>query len=244
MELLLMLDAARDASPAHHGGHPLLRVRPLRQEGRAAHLDCGAPCRRSLATAGANRVLDDGAARAAGAWLLPSRWTTSMRSTFCASTSRTAICATPSWSRPTWATPIRPHLARLLNLPVAAASKRRLADDRVVIDTIVGDVEGKNVIIVDDEIANGGTVMEMLRVLREHSAQRVTVACTHGIFSGSALERLRRSRMSARSSPPTPCRSPRRRRCPTSRCSPSRPSSPKRSSAFTMASRSSSLFDE
>jgi ribose-phosphate pyrophosphokinase len=82
------------------------------------------------------------------------------------------------------------HLARLLNLPVAAGSKRRIDDEHVVIDRIVGDVDGRNVILLDDEIANGGTLVEMLRRLREHQVGRIAVACTHGLFSGSAIARL------------------------------------------------------
>jgi len=78
-----------------------------------------------------------------------------------------------------------------LNLPVAAGSKRRLSDYQVVIDAIVGDVEGKNAIILDDEIANGGTILETLRLLRERHAGKITVACTHGLFTGSAIERLK-----------------------------------------------------
>jgi ribose-phosphate pyrophosphokinase len=82
------------------------------------------------------------------------------------------------------------HLARLLNLPVAAGSKRRIDDEHVVVARIVGDVTGGNVILLDDEIANGGTVMEMLRLLREQRAGRIAVACTHGLFTGSSIERL------------------------------------------------------
>jgi ribose-phosphate pyrophosphokinase len=83
------------------------------------------------------------------------------------------------------------HLARMLKLPVAAASKKRLSDDRVVIDALVGDVDGKDVIILDDEIANGGTIVEMLERLRRHRVKRVDVACTHGLFTGKAIERFR-----------------------------------------------------
>ena len=80
------------------------------------------------------------------------------------------------------------HFARSLELPVAAGSKKRLSDDRVVIDTIVGDVDGKNVIVLDDEIANGGTIVEVLNRLRERRVKRIAVACTHG-----ALHAARRS---------------------------------------------------
>ncbi len=83
------------------------------------------------------------------------------------------------------------QFARLLKLPVAAGSKQRLADDKVRIETIVGDVEGKDVIVLDDEIANGGTIIEILERLRERGAKRLSVACTHGLFTGPAIERLR-----------------------------------------------------
>jgi ribose-phosphate pyrophosphokinase len=82
------------------------------------------------------------------------------------------------------------HLAHLLKLPVAAGSKRRIDDEHVVIERIVGDVTGKHVILLDDEIANGGTVMEMLRLLRAQLVGRIVVACTHGLFTGAAIERV------------------------------------------------------
>src|SRR5207247_9006181 len=84
-----------------------------------------------------------------------------------------------------------PYFARMLNLPVEAGSKRRLSDDRVVIDAIVGDVDGKNVIVLDDEIANGGTIVEVLQKLRARRVKRIVVACTQGLFTGPAIERLR-----------------------------------------------------
>jgi ribose-phosphate pyrophosphokinase len=83
------------------------------------------------------------------------------------------------------------HFARSLGMAMAAGSKKRLSDDRVVIDTLVGDVEGKNVIVLDDEIANGGTILEVLNKLRERRVKRIAVACTHGLFAGKAIERLR-----------------------------------------------------
>src|SRR5262245_28545614 len=82
------------------------------------------------------------------------------------------------------------QFARLLGVPVAAGSKRRVADDRVVIDTIVGDVVGKDVIVMDDEIANGGTIVELLQRLRERDVRRIAICCTHGLFTGQAIARL------------------------------------------------------
>ncbi len=83
------------------------------------------------------------------------------------------------------------QFARLLKLPVAAGNKQRINDEKVIIDTVVGDVEGKDVIILDDEIANGGTIFELLRRLRERNVGRIAIACTHGLFTGTAIERLR-----------------------------------------------------
>lgn len=82
------------------------------------------------------------------------------------------------------------HFARLLNVPVAAGSKRRISDKKVVIDAIVGDVEGRSVIVLDDEIATGGTQVELIDRLRERGVSRVTVSCTHGLFTGNAIERF------------------------------------------------------
>ncbi len=82
------------------------------------------------------------------------------------------------------------QFARLLGLPVAAGSKKRLGDDRVVIDSIVGDVVGKRAIVLDDEIATGGSIVELMDRLAERGVTEASVACTHGLFAGRAVERL------------------------------------------------------
>ncbi|HJE51999.1 MAG TPA: ribose-phosphate pyrophosphokinase [Tessaracoccus flavescens] len=81
-------------------------------------------------------------------------------------------------------------LARLLDLPVAAGSKQRMADDKVVIDSIVGDVAGKRAIVLDDEIATGGSILEIVNRLGDFGAKEISVACTHGLFTGNAVEKL------------------------------------------------------
>ncbi len=81
-------------------------------------------------------------------------------------------------------------LARLLNLPVAAGNKQRLADDRVTISSIVGDVSGKRAIVLDDEIATGGSIVEVVARLADFGCVDASVACTHGLFTGKAVERL------------------------------------------------------
>ena len=80
--------------------------------------------------------------------------------------------------------------ARLLGTPVAAGAKQRFADDRVVITAIIGDVAGEDVIIIDDEIAKGSTVIELMQRLREQGVASIRIACTHGLFAAGALDRL------------------------------------------------------
>jgi len=80
--------------------------------------------------------------------------------------------------------------ARLLGTPVAAGAKQRFADDRVTISAIIGEVAGRDILVLDDEIAKGSTVLELLVRLREQGVASVRVACTHGLFSTDALTRL------------------------------------------------------
>jgi ribose-phosphate pyrophosphokinase len=82
------------------------------------------------------------------------------------------------------------HFARLLGVPVAAGAKQRFADDKVTISDIIGEVSGRDVIVLDDEIAKGSTVLELLDRLRERNARSIRVACTHGLFAAGALTRI------------------------------------------------------
>ncbi|WP_166351862.1 ribose-phosphate diphosphokinase [Phytoactinopolyspora limicola] len=80
--------------------------------------------------------------------------------------------------------------ARLLGVPVAAGAKQRFADDEVRISAIIGDVTDRDIIVLDDEIAKGSTVIELVDRLREHQVRSIRVACTHGLFTDKALDRL------------------------------------------------------
>ncbi|MFJ4847754.1 MULTISPECIES: ribose-phosphate diphosphokinase [unclassified Streptomyces] len=80
--------------------------------------------------------------------------------------------------------------ARMLGVPVAAGAKQRFADDRVSISAVIGEIAGRDVIVLDDEIAKGSTVLELLERLRELGARSIRVACTHGLFAAGALKRL------------------------------------------------------
>ena len=81
-------------------------------------------------------------------------------------------------------------LARMLGLPVAAGAKERINDEKVSITSIIGDVAGRNVIVVDDEIARGTTIIELLGKLREQDVRSVRIAATHGLFCDGALKRI------------------------------------------------------
>jgi ribose-phosphate pyrophosphokinase len=80
--------------------------------------------------------------------------------------------------------------ARMLGAQVAAGAKQRFADDRVSISSVIGEVAGRDVIVLDDEIAKGSTVLELLERLRELGPRSIRVACTHGLFAAGALKRL------------------------------------------------------
>ena len=80
--------------------------------------------------------------------------------------------------------------ARRLGLPVAAGAKERISDTEVRITAIIGDVVGRDVIVLDDEISRGTTVFELLDRLRDQGARSVAVACTHGLFADNALDKL------------------------------------------------------
>ncbi|NNG34458.1 ribose-phosphate diphosphokinase [Nakamurella aerolata] len=80
--------------------------------------------------------------------------------------------------------------ARMLQVPVAAGAKQRFADDKVSITSVIGDIAGRDVIVLDDEIAKGSTILELVRVLRDQGVKSVRVACTHGLFAAGALGRI------------------------------------------------------
>jgi ribose-phosphate pyrophosphokinase len=84
------------------------------------------------------------------------------------------------------------RLANQLNLPSIAAEKTRISDTDVHIDElIIKQVEGFNrVIIYDDEIATGGSVIKLCNMIRRSSIEDIIIICTHGIFIGDALDRI------------------------------------------------------
>lgn len=193
VELLLMLDAARGASSAR-----ITAVIPHYAYARSDKKDAprisigGRLVADLLATAGADRILTMAlhAPQVHGFFSMPVDHLNALNvlaEHFRATDLTDTVVVSPDLGNAKSAS----AFARMLGLPVAAGSKRRLADDRVVIDTIVGDVLGRNVIVLDDEIATGGSIIELIRVLRENQVRRISLACTHGLLTGAAVERLR-----------------------------------------------------
>lgn len=82
--------------------------------------------------------------------------------------------------------------AKHLGIPLAIIDKRRFGDDeRAHAVHLVGDVRGRRALIVDDEIATGGTVLEATEFVMRNGARDVSVAVVHPVLSGDAVARLR-----------------------------------------------------
>lgn len=77
-----------------------------------------------------------------------------------------------------------------LNTSMAIIDKRRPEANVSEIMNIIGDVEGKNVILVDDMIDTAGTITNAAQVLKEKGAEKIFATCTHPLFSGPAVDRL------------------------------------------------------
>jgi ribose-phosphate pyrophosphokinase len=80
--------------------------------------------------------------------------------------------------------------ANRLGGDLAIIDKRRVSGDDIVSEAIIGNVAGKTVLMVDDIIATAGTVVRASELVRQHGAERIIVAATHGVLCGPAIERL------------------------------------------------------
>jgi ribose-phosphate pyrophosphokinase len=83
--------------------------------------------------------------------------------------------------------------AKYLNATLAIIDKRRVADNEAEVMNIVGDVENRNVIIVDDMIDTAGTIVKATQEMRNKGALSLYATATHGVLSGPAVERLNAS---------------------------------------------------
>jgi ribose-phosphate pyrophosphokinase len=83
--------------------------------------------------------------------------------------------------------------AKNLQSSIAIIDKRREVANISQIMNVIGDVKGKNTIILDDMIDTGGTTVQAADALKKKGAKRVVAACTHAVLSGPAVERVNKS---------------------------------------------------
>lgn len=192
MELLMMVDAARGASASH-----VTVVMPHYAYARSDKKDAprisigGRLVADLLHTAGASRVLTMAlhAEQVHGFFSMPVDHLTALPVLARHYRNRdlsNAVVVSPDFGNAKDAN----RFARLLGVPMAAGSKQRTSDDTVVIDAIVGDVAGKDAIVIDDEIATAGSIVQLIDAIRGYGVNSISVACTHGLFTGRAIERL------------------------------------------------------
>ncbi|SHH21093.1 ribose-phosphate pyrophosphokinase [Anaerosphaera aminiphila DSM 21120] len=85
--------------------------------------------------------------------------------------------------------------ANELNLPIAIIEKRRPKPNVSEVMNIIGDIEGKSCILIDDIVDTAGTICQAAKALVEHGAKKVYGCATHGVLSGPAFERIENSVM-------------------------------------------------
>jgi ribose-phosphate pyrophosphokinase len=80
--------------------------------------------------------------------------------------------------------------AKALNTDLAIVDKRRISGSEIAVEHVIGQVEGRNVLIVDDMISTGGSIAEAASIVRRHGARKIVLAASHAVFAGPAVQRL------------------------------------------------------
>ena len=86
--------------------------------------------------------------------------------------------------------------AQRLNAPLAIIDKRRTGHDETEVMNVIGEVEGMNVVLFDDIISTGSTLMKAARALKKRGALEIFACITHGVFAGDVFGRLQDSAIS------------------------------------------------
>ena len=81
-------------------------------------------------------------------------------------------------------------LAEVLDAPIAIVDKRRPKPNSAEVMNLIGDINGKNCVIIDDMVDTAGTLAIVVKVLKERGAKAVYACCSHGLLSGTACEKL------------------------------------------------------
>ncbi len=192
MELLLLIDAARRASansvtaviPYYGYARQDRKVEP--REPISAKLVA-----KMLEKAGADRVLtmDLHAAQIQGFFDIPldDLWAAPLfKEYFSRKGLRNAVVVAPDSGSLHRAR----HMGKLLHAPLAVIDKRRTAHNEAEVMNILGEVKGRNAVLIDDIIDTAGTITKAAAAVKERGAETVTICATHGVLSENAVERL------------------------------------------------------
>ncbi|MBO4262898.1 MAG: ribose-phosphate diphosphokinase [Clostridia bacterium] len=85
------------------------------------------------------------------------------------------------------------NVAQKLNCPIAIVDKRRPKANQIEVMNIIGDVNGKKCLMVDDMIDTAGTIVQGAEALASNGAKEIYACCTHAVLSGPAIERIKNS---------------------------------------------------
>ena len=195
MELLVMIDACRRASAGR-----ITAVIPYfgyaRQDRKAKSRDpiSSKLVANMLTAAGADRVLtmDLHASQIQGYFNIPVDHMLGMpiyRNFFKDQNIEDLVIVSPDHG----SVPRARKMAEPLNCPIAIVDKRRPEPNKSEIMNIIGNIEGKNCILVDDMIDTAGTITNAANALKDLGAKSVKACATHGILSGPAKERIEKS---------------------------------------------------
>jgi ribose-phosphate pyrophosphokinase len=88
------------------------------------------------------------------------------------------------------------NMAQILDCPIAIVDKRRPEPNKSEIMNIIGDIDGKNCILIDDMIDTAGTITNAANAIKDLGAKDVYACATHAVLSGPAVERIEKSAIS------------------------------------------------
>jgi ribose-phosphate pyrophosphokinase len=192
MELLLMIDALKRASAKRitavmpYYGYSRQDKKTLAREPISAHLVADI-----ITAAGANRVLsvDLHAGQIQGFFDFPLDHITAMpllASYIIQKNLKDLVVVSPDAGR----VKVAKRLSDKLHVPMAIMHKRRPEKNVAEIMHVIGEVEGKNAILIDDMVDTAGTMVEAAAALKKQGAKEIYACATHPILSGSAVERI------------------------------------------------------
>jgi ribose-phosphate pyrophosphokinase len=192
MELLIMIDALKRASAKRitavmpYYGYSRQDKKTLAREPISAHLVADI-----ITAAGANRVVsvDLHAGQIQGFFDFPLDHVTAMpllASYIVQKNLKNLVVVSPDAGR----VKVAKKLSDRLHLPMAIMHKRRPDKNVAEIVHVIGEVDGKNCILIDDMVDTAGTMVEAADALKNNGAKKIYACATHPILSGSAVERI------------------------------------------------------